>query len=478
MSKRSKARRRQMEAERLARLVKDTPITGHFEERVTEIAATEANGQQVGHGTVAPPVDRRLPVYYHGNGHYVSSGNDSHQQQLGWFRGQASPNVKLSDIGYKPIGHDSDKGIFRVNSADITEGQCPIAKIPKVYVAARLWNEWISLAEDYNTEWLAYLTGQFVKDDRGPRYEIRKMYFPPQVAHSSHVDVDDDFTEYLPNTVGAIHSHVGMAVFFSAEDLRHSNWPVEIVVNAKGEAKVMIRHQLECGQWIKNYSEILTVGDASDNRYVMALDKAFESGERLRQARVKDKQVAVGYRTPEIDNSVSVSNPSRPTIASYDPNKEWHFHINGRPHRWNEKLEQYVEVVKVDGKWVDKEDEKVNVIKTPLNSLTMAEQEDIMSASVEIDENTGQIIMTRDTNSDDGSQVDITDATGTRPATQEEIDRMMEAEVDSVSCGECSGTGKVDSNNGDMIVQIECVSCGGTGLRPEIGWPGGYGSVC
>src|ERR1700722_4716854 len=231
MSKASKARKRAMRLTRESQMAANHNnkigggglITGTMEERVGQIIRQDNGNNR--------PVDNRLPIHYGGNGHYYSN---------------SMYDTKVSnDIGYKPINHQADKSIFNIKSSDIVEGNCPITKIPKVYVTTRLWNEWICLAEDYPTEWLAYLTGQFVKDDKGSRYEIRKMYFPPQVAHATHVDVDDDFSDYLPNTIGAIHSHVQMGVFFSGEDLAHSNWPVEIVVNAKGEVKVMIRHQLE-----------------------------------------------------------------------------------------------------------------------------------------------------------------------------------------------------------------------------------------
>lgn len=431
MSRRSRELKRQRkEAERLAAKINNgDPVIGDFQTRVSTII------RETG------PVDNRLPAHYrdYGGGHMISH-----------YNGNGNNN------GYKRIDQPADDGVFRIAGTDITKGECPIAKIPKVYVNNRLWGEWIALASDYPTEWLAYLTGQFVSDDKGPRYEIRKMYFPPQVAHATHVEVDDDFNSYLPNTIGAIHSHVSMNVFFSGEDLTHSNWPVEIVVNAKGEAKVMIRHLLECGKYIKNYSEILTVGDSADERCVKALDKALEAGDELRKQRIDKLAKENGYRTPEPKVEVDSQQGSlyqtktNHGVVTYDQSSEWHFKINGKPHRWRNKDSRYIEVVKINGQWLDIDSEEID-------RLTDPEINGELAAAI-INEETGQITVPDPTghSTDDGHDL------VTRPATQDELDRLIEAEVDAASCIDCGGTGKLDANG----TVIECVGCGGTGLKP------------
>ncbi len=462
MSKRSRENKRLRKLAAAVNNINKEPIIGSFEQRADAIIKADiaAKGGNNGH------VDIRLPLHYSG---YPGTiwGN-------GW-RNPADKESKQVDVDYRPIDHEKDKSVFNVISDDIITGECPIAKTPKVYVTTRLWNEWIALAEDYSTEWLAYLTGQFVKDDKGTRYEIRKMYFPPQIAHASHVDVDDDFTGYLPNTIGAIHSHVEMQVFFSGEDLAHSNWPVEIVVNAKGDVKVMIRHQLECGKWIKNYSEVMTVGDSANEKYIASLDKAFEAGELLRQQRVKNKSAAAGYRTPEINQPsqqplyvtdyTKAASPSTATpILTYDEKEEWHFRINGKPMQWTGT--EYKEVVKVNNEWIYVDDPILGSSQVKVNSQAVNAAID---AVVELNEETGQITVSNATghSNDDGHDM------GTRPATQEELDRLMEAEVDAASCYDCGGTGKIEVND----ATIECTGCGGSGLKPEykmgMGWEEG-----
>jgi len=461
----------------------DQPITGNMAERAAAIIAEEKAAINNINNINNVNVDRRLPAHY-GGGHYISNGYRTKD-----INKTSTATATYNSIDYKPI-NSADKDSFKIVSQDLTDGNCPIAKIPKVYVAARLWNEWISLADDYNTEWLAYLIGAYVKDDKGPRYEVRKMYFPPQVAHASHVEVDDDFSSYLPNTIGAIHSHVQMGVFFSGEDLAHSNWPVEIVVNGKGEYKVMIRHELECGRGMKSYSEILTVGDNSDSKYVNSLNRAFEMGKEMKAKRVAKVGRDIGYRTPEpaVNNEAAVNAGHQhqhhqhsivyPSFRS-DNDNDWHFRINSIPHRWDDVNNRYVKVAKVNGKWVDVEDDDNSNVTTDHNPDATGDSTEVNSqaefnGSVGIDDETGRIVLSAasaasadSVNSDDGSGMIEAAA-----ATQEELDRLMEGEVDAVSCIECGGTGKVYTKIGSM----ECSSCGGTGLKPGLysGY-GGYG---
>jgi proteasome lid subunit RPN8/RPN11 len=460
MSKKSKERKRLMRlAREAAAAERDTkvnhqPVTGDMAARVSTIVKTEVNGGQVGH--VDTKVDSRLPVHYGG----YHSDNQWQREMEDW---RQQHNIDGNSNGYKPIDAAANDDIFRVVSTDVMK-ECPIAAVPKVYVPARLWHEWINLAEDYDIEWLAYLIGRFVKDDDGSRYEVTKIYFPPQVATGGHVEVDDDYDSYQPNTIGAVHSHVKMGVFFSQEDLRHSNWPVEIVVNAKGEGKVMVRQQLECGRYAKNYSEILTTGDQADTRYQSALDKAFEAGDRLRDARVKVKQDKVGYRTPEVsnhnyphyqpDHNLTVFKESlRPSDSG-----EWPFRINGKPHRWDVGRNDYREIIKVNGQWIDKEDHEVEMSKVVAVTDGHGDDSDLHPiGEIVIDEATGQILV-------EGER------------SQAEIDAGMEAAVDANSCDECGGTGKVDSQG----VKVECAACAGSGLKMEYfrGMGDGYGYTC
>lgn len=491
MSKKSKERRKRMMAERAEVLAKE--VNGNtvdssetrplgFAERAAAIIKEDQDKRQV-------PMDKRLPM------HYMGGAAQSNGYAYGLGKIYPSPNPSVSQsYTYKTVDNYEDRSILKVVSKDITEGACPIAKVPKVYVSARLWGEWINLAGDMDKEWLAYLVGRFVKDDKGSRYEISKCYFPPQTATPTHVDVDDDFSSYQPNTIGAVHSHVGMGTFFSGEDLAHSNWPVEIVVNNKGEVKVMIRHQLECGQYIKSYTDLMTTGDNADSRYVAALNKAMESGQALKDARLAAKYKSIGYRTPDVKalsqpiiqtvqtvqtvsqstvqpvNSIVKQLTTKEPLRSIKPN-EWPFKINGKPSKWSDDRNCWVEVVYMDNVWmeleeavealeakVDKQDalledgtdtEAAETVPMPMISLSMAEQDRLMDESIEIDEATGQIIdsgsgTVTSLNTDDGSDSD-------------------EIEIEG-DCPDCEGTGLIEI---DAESQIICRACDGSGFKPD-----------
>lgn len=132
---------------------------------------------------------------------------------------------------------------------------CPIAQKPGVIVPLAMYHQWIFLAKQLDTEWIAYLKGEQREDGK---YVIREMYFPKQRANRAHCDAEDG--EILPGTIAAVHSHVDMQVFFSAEDQAHFNHAIEMVVNSRGEIKANGRTQLECGRWHRGDAEIIYTG--------------------------------------------------------------------------------------------------------------------------------------------------------------------------------------------------------------------------
>lgn len=249
----------------------DGIVTGNMAERMTTIARMDKGG---------PQPSSQLPIHYGGDRRDVGFHGSDHNHG-GW---PAGGHVGYDDHsgGSYTKGTPAEADTFRCDSEDIT-AECPIAKTPSVHVPRRLFDEWIALADDNKTEWLAYLIGTY--QATGNKWVVEKVYFPPQTATGGHVDVDEDF-ECHQGTIGAVHSHVRMGVFFSGEDLAHSNWPVEIVINAMGEVKAMIRHKLECGKFAKSYGKVWLIGDAAGDTYAKALGAAFAKGERLRVAKV------------------------------------------------------------------------------------------------------------------------------------------------------------------------------------------------
>lgn len=143
---------------------------------------------------------------------------------------------------------------------------CPIAVKPKVKIPYHLFRKWIWLAEQFDTEWIAYLYGQEVPGEPGT-IEITDHYFPKQRATPAHCEAEDN--EVLPGTIAAVHSHVGMQVFFSQEDQAHFNWPIELVINRRGEIKANGRSKLECGRFHRGEAEVVIEYQKDDPDFVM-----------------------------------------------------------------------------------------------------------------------------------------------------------------------------------------------------------------
>lgn len=157
--------------------------------------------------------------------------------------------------------------------------KCPIALTPQVRVPSEMYQAWTELAEEFSTEWMAYLVGTF-NESTGDA-EVTDMYFPPQKATGAHVERPDDVPfEARPGTIGAVHSHVKMQAYFSAEDKAHANWPVEIVINARGESAMAARIKLECGRYSRVDGKVLLVGARASDIYRDRLKESFVKPEK------------------------------------------------------------------------------------------------------------------------------------------------------------------------------------------------------
>lgn len=158
------------------------------------------------------------------------------------------------------------------------DGVSACSKAPQadILFSATLWQSVIGLCERFNTEWMAYLIG--VKQEDGD-YEIKSLEFPEQTAGGEHVRREPDANFRPPaGTVGVIHSHVAMQAFFSNVDKQHANWPVEIVVNRKGEYEVSTRVQLPCGDSMRRTSRVLLLTDGQLDAMEVKLKEALKRG--------------------------------------------------------------------------------------------------------------------------------------------------------------------------------------------------------
>jgi hypothetical protein len=147
---------------------------------------------------------------------------------------------------------------------DIT-GDCPILgdDKPVVRIPAQMFYDFVHMADKLDVEWLAYLKGA----QNGLDWEIKEFYIPRQSVGGAHVDpIPETQEDMQPDTIGAIHSHVRMAAFWSTTDTDHMNHPVELVVNAHGDMKAMVRVKLECGRFVRKDAKIVLLHSTAEWR--------------------------------------------------------------------------------------------------------------------------------------------------------------------------------------------------------------------
>lgn len=173
------------------------------------------------------------------------------------------------------------------------DGVTACSKAPQVDILmdSHLWQSIVGLCERFNTEWMAYLIG--VKNQDGD-YEIKRLSFPEQTAGGAHVhnEPSPDF-KVEQDTVGVVHSHVGMQAFFSSTDKAHANWPVEIVVNRKGEYEVSTRVQLPCGEFMRRSSRVMLLTGGQLDSMEATLKEALKKGETREAERRSQSGIVV-----------------------------------------------------------------------------------------------------------------------------------------------------------------------------------------
>lgn len=170
---------------------------------------------------------------------------------------------------------------------------CPIASRPTIRIPLEMYQTWVYLAKSVSTEWIAYLKGT----SEGNTWTVDEMYFPPQRCTPSHCEAEDGYIE--EGTIAAVHSHVGMDVFFSGEDVKHMNHAVELVVNRRGDLIANGRTILECGRAHRGEASIILTPSNGEDELVKILTSIikapkatamFDSTAPMRQRRNEDHQ--------------------------------------------------------------------------------------------------------------------------------------------------------------------------------------------
>lgn len=178
---------------------------------------------------------------------------------------------------------------------------CSRAPKSRAWIDPQLWYAMIDLCGSCKNEWLGYLIGE-QKDDG---LHLAELYFPPQTAGGAHVhaETQGDF-QAKPGTVAAIHSHVSMQAFFSEVDLKHANWPLEIVLNSRGEYKASMRVTLPCGESMRKDATVVLSTDGRSETIAASLEEAFKVGKEREDVRKPAPSTYTPYTGPSSKFSV------------------------------------------------------------------------------------------------------------------------------------------------------------------------------
>lgn len=153
---------------------------------------------------------------------------------------------------------------------------CPLEKQqtkPDIVMTSEMYYALVDLARAVETEWFGYMQGEM----DGRTATLRTVHFPPQKATHTHCEPLED-ARAPEGTICAVHSHNTMKAFFSSTDDGHANWPIEIVLNAKGEIAGRMRVPLRCGEYELVNARVLLSGTTLADEYTPALKEALAAG--------------------------------------------------------------------------------------------------------------------------------------------------------------------------------------------------------
>lgn len=223
-------------------------------------------------------------------------------------------NHNSGSAHFPQAGRGKDDEVFHCEESGEVTSTCPLKPyVPTILVKEDVWDTWIKLAGEFKEEWIALLKGRLGEDNQHkPAYIIESFYFPPQTASGTHVDVPTGIRPEA-GVIGAVHSHVNMNCFFSATDKAHSNWPVEIVVNSRGDHAACARHKLRCGEWAKSDTKVYYTADGSWRGAIAGLNIAFDKGKRIMDGRARKGNK--GGSTDEVHPEDKEESPVNPAAA-------------------------------------------------------------------------------------------------------------------------------------------------------------------
>lgn len=188
---------------------------------------------------------------------------------------------------------------FSINCNSVTA--CSRKPKGEIRFTSETWFSLIQLCSEIDSEWMGYLTGTI----EPPLALVEGIYFPLQNAAGAEVSPIGK-PEILPGTIGCIHSHVAMNAKFSSTDRDHANWPIEIVINVKGEYEASMRTQLPCGEFMRVESEVLLETSEVHKRWKGEVKEAIAVGDRIRKEEEQKRALEM-----ETLRSVSIQSSSQ-----------------------------------------------------------------------------------------------------------------------------------------------------------------------
>ena len=231
------------------------------------------------------------------------------EAELGVNRSTGRPNGSGADdedaaglwhgVGFGAIGSQPKKEVFWSYTGDVKG--CPIAPEPKITMPVEMWQSLWQLTALSNNEWIAYLIGK-LEDGKAL---IEEVYFPEQTVTGASCEVPTE-VEAKPNTIGAIHSHVGMEAFWSKTDEDHANWPIEIVLNRKGDYKALMRVKLDCSRWSRVECKLTISASLPSRAMLESLEESIKKGkEHAKPTAIIVYQTPVAVQRGQYQNAYS-----------------------------------------------------------------------------------------------------------------------------------------------------------------------------
>lgn len=156
---------------------------------------------------------------------------------------------------------------------EVENGKCPYSKEQEVFFDVGVWQKIQELTRQVDDEWIGYLIGEF-KDMKA---RITDLAIPEQyVSGASCESLEGDPPK---GTVGWVHSHDDMGVFYSGtDDVTNQQHFISLVVNKKSEYKLTAMMRLPCKAKIQVPAKLILMSGIDVSEFIKSVKpKIFNS---------------------------------------------------------------------------------------------------------------------------------------------------------------------------------------------------------